>query len=236
MPVGFKNGTDGDVQVAVDALPRLGGQPHVLRRHGSRRRRGGDDGGQPRHARDPARRPQRPQLLVLARDQGARPDLGGRACHAASWSTPATATAARTTRRQIGVAESLAEQMAGGEHGLVGVMLESFLVAGRQKPGRPGDPDLRPVRHRRLHGHRDDGVRAGDARCVGAGPPRLLIRLTRTSSAGCIGQNCLCGRGGGGDRARYPIRPAPRRRMADVAEVTSARIAQGRRAFADCRR
>ena len=32
MPVGFKNGTDGDVQVAVDACRAVGGQPHVLRR------------------------------------------------------------------------------------------------------------------------------------------------------------------------------------------------------------
>ena len=39
--------------------------------------------------------------------------------------------------RQLGVAESLAEQLAGGEHGLAGVMLESFLVAGRQNPGDP---------------------------------------------------------------------------------------------------
>ena len=43
MPVGFKNGTDGDVQVAVDALPRRGGQPHVLRRHRGGRGGGGDD-------------------------------------------------------------------------------------------------------------------------------------------------------------------------------------------------
>ncbi|HEX4090389.1 MAG TPA: 3-deoxy-7-phosphoheptulonate synthase, partial [Trebonia sp.] len=40
-------------------------------------------------------------------------------------------------RRQIPVAESLAGQIAGGEAGLVGVMLESFLVAGRQDPGDP---------------------------------------------------------------------------------------------------
>jgi 3-deoxy-7-phosphoheptulonate synthase len=40
-------------------------------------------------------------------------------------------------RRQSAVAESLAEQIAGGETGLAGVMLESFLVAGRQDPGDP---------------------------------------------------------------------------------------------------
>ena len=39
--------------------------------------------------------------------------------------------------RQSAVAESLAEQLTAGERGLVGVMLESFLVAGRQDPGAP---------------------------------------------------------------------------------------------------
>ena len=39
MPVGFKNGTDGDVQVAVDALPRLGRRPHLLQRDRTRRGR-----------------------------------------------------------------------------------------------------------------------------------------------------------------------------------------------------
>jgi 3-deoxy-7-phosphoheptulonate synthase len=40
-------------------------------------------------------------------------------------------------RRQAAVADSLAEQLTEGERGLVGVMLESFLVAGRQEPGDP---------------------------------------------------------------------------------------------------
>ena len=40
-------------------------------------------------------------------------------------------------RRQPAVAESLADQLADGERGLVGVMLESFIVAGRQEPGDP---------------------------------------------------------------------------------------------------
>ena len=40
-------------------------------------------------------------------------------------------------RRQMSVADSLAGQRGGGERGLVGVMLESFLVAGRQEPGDP---------------------------------------------------------------------------------------------------
>jgi 3-deoxy-7-phosphoheptulonate synthase len=42
-------------------------------------------------------------------------------------------------RRQPLVCASLAEQVAAGEHGLAGVMLESFLVEGRQQPGPPAD-------------------------------------------------------------------------------------------------
>jgi 3-deoxy-7-phosphoheptulonate synthase len=40
-------------------------------------------------------------------------------------------------RRQPAVAASIAEQVAAGEDGLAGVMLESFLAEGRQEPGPP---------------------------------------------------------------------------------------------------
>ena len=76
-------------------------------------------------------------------------------------------------RRQPEVATSLAGQVTDGERGIVGVMLESFLVAGRQNPGDPAtltygqsvtdacmdveathavlDNLADAVRHRRLH-------------------------------------------------------------------------------------
>jgi 3-deoxy-7-phosphoheptulonate synthase len=40
-------------------------------------------------------------------------------------------------RRQPVVADSIAEQVAAREHGLTGVMLESFLREGKQEPGPP---------------------------------------------------------------------------------------------------
>jgi 3-deoxy-7-phosphoheptulonate synthase len=40
-------------------------------------------------------------------------------------------------RRQPLVATAIAEQVAAGERGLTGVMLESFLAEGSQKPGPP---------------------------------------------------------------------------------------------------
>ncbi len=45
MPVGFKNGTDGDVQIAIDALRAAALSASLPRRHGGRA------GGNPRHAR-----------------------------------------------------------------------------------------------------------------------------------------------------------------------------------------
>lgn len=40
-------------------------------------------------------------------------------------------------RHQAAVAASVAGQVAAGEHAIAGVMLESFLAAGRQEPGHP---------------------------------------------------------------------------------------------------
>jgi 3-deoxy-7-phosphoheptulonate synthase len=40
-------------------------------------------------------------------------------------------------RRQPAVTAAIAEQVAAGERGLTGVMLESFLVEGKQEPGPP---------------------------------------------------------------------------------------------------
>jgi 3-deoxy-7-phosphoheptulonate synthase len=136
MPVGFKNGTDGDVQVAVDALRAAAvghtffsvttagagalvstsGNPdtHVILR-------GGRSG--PNYASSHVTK-----ALDLVGAAGLRRRIMVDASHGNS---------GKDHTRQLGVAESLAEQVSGGEHGLMGVMLESFLVAGRQDPGDP---------------------------------------------------------------------------------------------------
>lgn len=136
MPVGFKNGTDGDVRVAVDAcqvaaaghtffgvtsvgtaaVVTTAGNPdtHVILR-------GGRSG--PNYAPEHVA-----QALDLISVQGLPRRLMVDASHGNS---------GKDHERQPYVANSLAEQIAGGEHGIVGVMLESFLVAGRQEPGDP---------------------------------------------------------------------------------------------------
>ena len=57
--------------------------------------------------------------------------------------------------RQPVAAADIGEQIAAGNGAIVGVMLESFLVAGRQDL-TAARADLRPVDHRRLHGLGDD--------------------------------------------------------------------------------
>jgi 3-deoxy-7-phosphoheptulonate synthase len=136
MPVGFKNGTDGDVQVAVDAcrasatghtffgvtlngaaaVVTTAGNPdtHVILRGGR--------GGPNYEASHVAK------ALDLIHGAGLPRRLMVDASHGNS---------GKDHRRQPAVATAIGEQVAAGEHGLTGVMLESFLAAGRQEPGPP---------------------------------------------------------------------------------------------------
>ena len=136
MPIGFKNGTDGDVQVAVDAC-RASATSHTF------------FGVTPAGAAAVVTTGGNPDTHVILRGGRSGPN------YSSSHVTKALdlISAARLPRRimvdashgnsgkdhtrQIGVADSLAEQLAGGQHGVIGVMLESFLVAGRQEPGEP---------------------------------------------------------------------------------------------------
>jgi 3-deoxy-7-phosphoheptulonate synthase len=136
MPVGFKNGTDGDVQVAVDACRASAtghtffgvthngaaavvttagnADTHVILRGGR--------GGPNYEASHVAK------ALDLITGAGLARRLMVDASHGNS---------GKDHRRQPVVTASLADQVAAGEHGLTGVMLESFLRAGRQEPGPP---------------------------------------------------------------------------------------------------
>jgi 3-deoxy-7-phosphoheptulonate synthase len=135
-PVGFKNATDGDVQVAADAclaaasghtflgITRAGrvglltsrGNPdcHVILRGG----RSGTNFDPPSVARalDVIEAAGLPRRVVIDASHG---------------------NSRKDHRRQPHVALAVADQVARGERGIAGVMLESFLVAGRQEPGDP---------------------------------------------------------------------------------------------------
>jgi 3-deoxy-7-phosphoheptulonate synthase len=138
MPVGFKNGTDGGVQIAIDAVRAaahhhrfLGvteqglagivstrGNPdcHVILR-------GGQEG--PNYDASHVQK-----TLAALRDAKLPARLMVDASHGNS---------DKDFRRQPAVARDVASQVAQGEAGVIGVMLESFLVEGRQ--------DLKDRRH-----------------------------------------------------------------------------------------
>jgi len=136
-PVGFKNGTDGNVRIAVDALLAARQKHHFLSVHKSGQvaiveTRGNDDchiilrgGKEPNY--DAA-------SVQAACEELARARLPGRLMVDCSH-----ANAAKDYRRQTAVAADVGGQVAGGERRIVGVMVESHLVEGRQElaPGKP---------------------------------------------------------------------------------------------------
>ena len=133
MPVGFKNRTDGNVQVAVDAV-RAAARPARVRGH-RRRGRPGDPphDGQPRRPRDPARRRRRAELRRRPTSRARSSCFARRACrerlvidasHGNSGKDPDAPGRRRPTRSP--------RRSSAGNRAIVGVMLESFLVAGRQ--------------------------------------------------------------------------------------------------------
>jgi len=135
-PVGFKNGTDGNVKIAIDALLAARQKHHFLSVHKSGQvaiveTRGNDDchiilrgGKNPNY--DAA-------AVQAACEQLAKAGLRERLMIDCSH-----ANAAKDYRRQAAVAADIASQIAGGERRIVGVMVESHLVEGRQdlEPGR----------------------------------------------------------------------------------------------------
>ncbi|CAN5173411.1 MAG: 3-deoxy-7-phosphoheptulonate synthase [Thermoleophilaceae bacterium] len=138
MPVGFKNRTDGNVQVAVDAVRAAAathvfagvepsGTPAILHTRGNPDchviLRGGS--GKPNHTAEWVA-----DTLSKLRGSGLAERLVIDASHDNSGKDPA---------RQPGVAADVGAQIAGGNRAIVGMMLESFLVFGRQDLGT-GEP------------------------------------------------------------------------------------------------
>jgi len=131
MPVGFKNGTDGGVQIAIDAV-RSAAHPHsflgvteqglcaIVSTRGNRDchviLRGGQTG--PNYDALSVQK-----TVAALRDAGLSPRLMIDTSHGNS---------EKDHRRQPAVARDIAAQLAQGEAGIFGVMMESFLVAGRQ--------------------------------------------------------------------------------------------------------
>ena len=137
MPIGFKNRTDGNVQVAVDAV-RAAAASHAFA--------GIDDAGQPAilhttgnpdchiilrggHGMPNYHVPEVEDALVTLGIAGLPERLVIDASHDNSSKDP---------EKQFFAAGEIADQIADGNKAIVGVMLESFLVEGRQDL-RPGE-------------------------------------------------------------------------------------------------
>jgi len=129
-PIGFKNGTDGNVKVAVDAILAARERHHFLSIHKSGQvaiveTRGNDD------------------CHVILRG-GATPNYDDAGVSAAAAALKAAGLPERVMidvshrnsgkdhRRQVAVAADVAGQVAAGDRRIVGVMVESHLVEGRQ--------------------------------------------------------------------------------------------------------
>ena len=136
-PVGFKNGTDGGVKVAADAIVAAQA-PHAflgLTKMGQAavfETRGNDDchvilrgGRQPNYSAADV-----DAACALLRAAGLREQVMIDCSHANS---------SKQHRRQIEVAQDVAAQLAAGERRVMGVMIESHLEEGRQDivPGQP---------------------------------------------------------------------------------------------------
>jgi 3-deoxy-7-phosphoheptulonate synthase len=131
MPVGFKNATDGGVQVAIDGA-RSAAHPHhflsvtkqgvaaIVATSGNRDchviLRGGKTG--PNYSAESVE-----SVAQALRGAGLPPRVMIDCSHANS---------GKDYRRQADVARAVAEQVHGGRNEVFGVMIESFLVDGRQ--------------------------------------------------------------------------------------------------------
>jgi 3-deoxy-7-phosphoheptulonate synthase len=135
MPVGFKNRTDGNVQVAVDAV-RAAAVPHAFA--------GVDEAGHPAILYTKGNL----DCHVILRGGKGAPNYRAEAVEGALAMLRAANlperlvidashdNSAKDHQRQPVAAEAVGAQLAAGNRAIVGLMLESFLVAGRQEVDR----------------------------------------------------------------------------------------------------
>jgi len=134
-PIGFKNGSDGGVKVAVDAIVAAGHHHHFLSIHKN---------GQVAIVRTSGNK----DCHLILRG-GSKPNYDAANITAAAATLAAAglperlmvdcshANSNKDYRRQIAVAKSIGEQIGQGDERIIGAMVESHLEEGRQDPA-PG--------------------------------------------------------------------------------------------------
>jgi 3-deoxy-7-phosphoheptulonate synthase len=136
-PVGFKNGTDGNFRIAIDAIRAARIAHHFLSVTKAGHSaivctKGNKDGHVVlRGGKLPNFDEESLETVLLSLRAAKLPDRVMVDC--------SHANSLKNHRLQAAVARNLAVQMASGQMGIYGVMIESFLVAGRQDlvPGQP---------------------------------------------------------------------------------------------------
>jgi len=136
-PVGFKNGTDGNIRIAADAI-KAAQQPH----HFLSVTKGGHSaivstkGNEDCHI---ILRGGKAPNFDAASVEAACADLGKAGLAQRLMIDASHANSQKNHQNQVAVCASIAAQLAAGEQRIVGVMIESHLVAGRQdlQPGQP---------------------------------------------------------------------------------------------------
>ncbi len=135
-PVGFKNGTDGDVRIAVDAIKAASAPHHFLSvtkgGHSAIVHTAGNE-----DCHIILRGGTRPNFDAASVEATCR-ELAGAGLAARLMIDCSHANSRKQHERQIDVARDVAAQIAGGDERIVGVMLESHLNPGRQDlvPGK----------------------------------------------------------------------------------------------------
>ncbi|HEX4857179.1 MAG TPA: 3-deoxy-7-phosphoheptulonate synthase AroG [Limnobacter sp.] len=136
-PVGFKNGTDGNVKIAVDAIKAAQHPHHFL----SVTKEGrsaivSTSGNEDCHI---ILRGGKGPNYDAASVEAAAADIGKAGLAARIMIDASHGNSSKVPKNQVGVCENIAEQLAAGDARIMGVMVESHLVEGRQdlEPGKP---------------------------------------------------------------------------------------------------
>jgi 3-deoxy-7-phosphoheptulonate synthase len=141
-PIGFKNGTDGNIKIATDAIQAAARGHHFLSVH-----KNGQvaivqtQGNQDCHV---ILRGGKTPNYDAASVAAACKELEAAKLPASLMVDCSHANSSKQHERQLVVAQDIAEQMASGSHSVFGVMIESHLKAGAQKftPGKDKVHDL----------------------------------------------------------------------------------------------
>ncbi|MBC7404352.1 MAG: 3-deoxy-7-phosphoheptulonate synthase AroG [Cytophaga sp.] len=135
-PVGFKNGTDGNVKIAVDAI-KAASQPH----HFLSVTKGGHSAIVSTNGNEDChiilRGGKSPNYDAASVDAACK-DVAANGLASRLMIDASHANSSKNPANQIPVCADIAAQIAGGDTRIVGVMVESHLVAGRQDlvPGK----------------------------------------------------------------------------------------------------